>query len=389
MNVSAAAEARKAGDRPRIGLLTARGSRLGGGVFEAVVAHAGLLREAGYEPVVFAAGDAFTRQDAGRFGDTPLVTRPPFGPAVFGWTPRLLGDILDRRIDLLHLHGIWQHASVIGAQWAAKTGRPYVISPHGMLDPWIVSRGRFKKRVAELAYERRSWAATSVFHALNAAEQQSILRQTGRAGAIVIPNAVQPDVAVWPDPAAPYILFLGRIHAKKNVDGLLEGWRLARDEIVGRGWNLRIAGWGDKPDVHALEEALRRQADETVQYVGPVFGEAKRRLVAGASFFALPSFSEGLPVAVLEAWAAGVPTLMSRGCNLDEGFARGAAINCGTEAGTIADALRRACTMDAATRSRMAAASRQIVEKGYSFDAVRCRWRRLYDELLGIGDEPV
>ena len=71
----------------------------------------------------------------------------------------------------------------------------------------------------------------------------------------------------------------------------------------------------------------------SVVFTGPAFGQAKDALLRRADAFILPSFSEGLPMSVLEAWAYGLPVLMTEQCNIPEDFAAGAALRIGTEVG--------------------------------------------------------
>ncbi|MFX8012207.1 glycosyltransferase, partial [Acinetobacter baumannii] len=72
-----------------------------------------------------------------------------------------------------------------------------------------------------------------------------------------------------------------------------------------------------------------------VVFTGAQYGEDKRRTFAAATFFVLPSMSEGLPMSVLEAWAAGKPVLMTPECNLPAGFDSGAALEIGFDEESI------------------------------------------------------
>ncbi len=111
-------------------------------------------------------------------------------------------------------------------------------------------------------------------------------------------------------------------------------------------WRLVIAGWDDRGHEASLKQLCRELGlpfsditagaigesfpDErngaSVVFAGPAFGASKRRLYEIADAFILPSHSEGLPMAVLEAWAAGLPVLMTEACNLPEGLEVAAAI---------------------------------------------------------------
>ena len=363
----------------RIGLLTASASALGGGVAQVVMAQATMIRASGGEPVVFALDDGQGDAVAAALAPTPLVLARIMGLRQVGYAPDQLRQLYAANLDLLHLHGIWMHPSRVGAQWARETGRPYVISPHGMLDPWITARGRWKKALARTGYERASWARATAWHALTPREARDIAAESGRGDALVIPNA---GPACGPLPVAlrpPDVLYLGRIHPKKNLAGLIAGWRLARRP---QGARLHIAGWGDENDVAELRQLLDTADDASIVFHGPTFGEAKQRLLAAARFLILPSYSEGLPMVVLEAWAAGTPAVMSEGCNLPEGFAAHAALACETTPDGIARSLEQGFSLDEPAWLAMANAARALVAGPFSAATVAHRWETAYAALL-------
>jgi hypothetical protein len=107
-----------------------------------------MITALGAEPVVFALADENSEADTIRFAGVRVELGRVRGPAQIGYSPDLGLRLNAADLDLLHLHGIWMATSHLAARWAAQTGRPYVISPHGMLDPWITARGRAKKRLA-------------------------------------------------------------------------------------------------------------------------------------------------------------------------------------------------------------------------------------------------
>jgi len=369
----------------RIGLLTASASRLGGGVFEAVVTHATLLRELGAEPVILALKDAHSRDDAARFAGCEVHHADVLGPRQIGYAPRLRAMLDAAELDLLHLHGIWMYPSHAAAGWAARTQKPYVISPHAMLAPWITSRGRWKKALARRGYERRSWQQATAFHALTRQEALDIAQESGRPASLVI-GTPSPELAERPVAARPpTVLYLGRIHPKKNIGALIDAWSLLDQQgQCPPDARLIIAGWGEPRDVAALRRRLKT-CPPGIQFIGPQFGADKARLLAEARFLALPSLSEGLPVAVLESWAAGTPVLKSSECNLPLGFEHRAAIDCGTACTTIAAALRRALTMADGEWLGMASAAHRLAAGPFSRGAIARQWQRAYARLIQRG----
>ena len=366
----------------RIGLLTTSASQLGGGVFESVVAQTIILRALGAVPVVIALDDFFSQTDAPRFAGTELHHVRVQGPGFFGYAPQL-GAVLDAaRLDLLHLHGIWMYPSQAASAWAARSGKPLLISPHGMLDPWITGRGRWKKALARAGYERRAWRRAAAFHALTGREAEDIARESGRTSSLVIANAGPPAQPAALTPRAPLVAYLGRIHPKKNLASLVDAWTML--DAAGAlpvGARLTIAGWGDPIDVAALQAHLST-GTASATFVGPLYGKDKARLLNEARFLVLPSLSEGLPVAVLEAWAAGAPVLMSRECNLDIGYTEGAAIDCGIDPASIAAALREALTLCHARWLELAGAAHRLATGPFSAEAIARQWEAAYAGLM-------
>ncbi len=130
----------------------------------------------------------------------------------------------------------------------------------------------------------------------------------------VIPSGVDlpaddpPGPPAWAPEAGGHrvLLFLGRLHPKKGLLNLVRAWaKVQADRPAGAAdWVLVIAGW----DQGGHEARLRRLIDElgaagTIRLVGPQFGDQKAASLAFADAFVLPSLSEGLPVAMLEAWS--------------------------------------------------------------------------------------
>ena len=364
-------------DRPlagrRIGLLTAWASRSGGGVFEAVVRQTAMIRELGGEALVFALEDAFSDADATRFSPSPVSTFRVIGPRQIGFAPALERALIDADLDLLHLHGIWMYPSRAATNWKRRSGRPYLISVHGMLDPTTINRRPWKKALGRRLYEDESWCAADRFHALTGIEAANIRAQVPEAAISVIPNAAPALIRPKADRAARYV-FLGRIHPQKNLEALIAAWSIARP---GSDAELVIAGWGNSADVGRIE-ALVAQAGPSIRFIGPVHGKAKMDLLASARFLVLPSLGEAMPMVVLEGWAAGVPAIISHQSNLPEGVERGAALECDTDPVSIAAALKKAFALGHEAHAEMVASAQALAAGSYSAQTVAGMWAALY-----------
>lgn len=362
----------------RIGMLTSWASRLGAGVTEAVITQAAIVRSLGGEAVIFAPADKFTEQDRGRFAPSKVVACRMYGPAQIAFAPGLPRAMIGAELDCLHQQGIWMYPSRAGAVWARHTGKPYLITPQGMLDPWITARGRWKKALARIGYEYESWRRAYAFHALSRREAEDIQRACGRTDSIVIPNATASEISAPPVARSPHFVFVGRIHPKKNVLALVAAWKQL---APANGASLTIAGWGDDGHVAELRKAIAH-GPPTVEFIGPIIGDDKKQLLESARFMVLPTHSEGMPFAILEAWAAGTPTIMTRECNLPEGFAEGAAIECGFSAEAVRHSLEIALATDAPQWLGMARNAQRLATTTFAPRTVANQWSQIYSSAI-------
>jgi glycosyltransferase involved in cell wall biosynthesis len=382
----------------KIGLLTAHASRRAAGVWVGVAQLAKALAERGLDVEIFGIADHDSATDAAGWDGPLLNLHPVRCSEAFGYAPRLTRSLDGRRPSLLHANGLWMYPSLASLRWSRRARRPYLVAPHGMLDPWAVQRAVWKKRLVGWCFENAHLAGAACLHALTEAEARAI-RAYGLANPIcVVPNGV--DLPKDPVPAEPrwagdagqdrkILLFLGRLHAKKGLANLLAAWRDVRASPEACEWLLVIAGWDRDGYGRQLERmAEAREIGDTVRFVGPQFDHDKAASFGRADAFVLPSLSEGLPVAVLEAWSYGLPVLMTGACNLPEGFAAGAALPIGTDRAGIAAGLRRLFALSDAERREMGARGRALVRARFSWASVGERMTTVYQWVLGGGPPP-
>lgn len=382
---------------PHVGMLTPSVSRRAGGLAPAVSALSKALTDNGTDVTVFAARDPDTERDLGDWTEIELSLRNTSGPAAFGLQPGLLRDLRAAELDVVHLHGLWTYPSLAALKWSAGR-QPRIVSPHGMLDPWAVRNSGLKKKIVSALYEQRNLTRAACLHALCAAERDAIRDYGLKRPVAIVPNGVDLSIAsgVFPRPewyyrvpeGAKILLFLGRIHPKKGLALLLDALsRLERGEADQ--WQLVIAGW----DQGGTEQQLVKQAAELgiahrIHLVGPQFGSQKNATLAASDAFVLPSLSEGLPMAVLEAWAFSLPVLMTTACNLPEGFAADAAIQLEEGPAEMAEGLRRLTSLSEAQLCKMGANGYELVRRSFTWSEVARRMRQTYDWVLGGRDRP-
>jgi poly(glycerol-phosphate) alpha-glucosyltransferase len=152
---------------------------------------------------------------------------------------------------------------------------------------------------------------------------------------------------------------------------------------------LEIASWDDGEHEAQLRAHCERLGlRSSVSWVGPQYGVDLAITFKRASAFILPSFSEGLPMAVLTAWAYGRPVLMTPHCNLPEGFAAQAAVAIDPEPDSIAEGITRIVEMPDEELAAMGRRGRRLVEEKFAWPQIAADMKTVYDWILGNRPKP-
>lgn len=375
----------------RIGVVATTLSRAAGGLFNSVRYSSLALAEAGHDVRVFGLQDGQTDEDLKAWAPLKPTVLPRVGPHNLGYSPGLAKALISSDLDVVHQHGIWQGISHSVSKWRRQTGGPVVIAPRGMLDPWAVKRSRPKKLITGLLFETDNLRHAAAMHALNMQEAEAF-RSYGLTQQIeIIPNGTHlPDLAQtwakpeWVKPQKKVLLFLGRLHPKKGLLPLLQGWVAlkASQPALAEQWQLAIAGWDDGGHEAELHRFVKDASlEDSVIFTGPLFGEDKAAAFAHSNAFILPSHSEGLPMSVLEAWSYGLPVFMTEACNIPDGFKAKAAVEIRPDAASIKQVLAQSLN-DQTRLTEMGQAGASLVKTQYEWSAIATQQADLYQSLL-------
>ena len=221
---------------------------------------------------------------------------------------RFCALLLTGRVAAVHAHSAsnasFRRKSLFLAL-ARLAGKPYVFHLHG---------GAFDRYHAGLSSLERAWVRRSIQGArvvlvLSESWADWLRQAIGHPDVRVLPNPVLPAVLPTDVPReAQTLLFLGRLEPEKGVFVLVEA--LARLAPAHPQLRAVLAGEGDVDGVR--KAAVDAGVAGRVELPGWVDGEAKAHLLARAGIFVLPSRFEGLPMALLEAQAAGLPVVATR-----------------------------------------------------------------------------
>lgn len=294
------------------------------------------------------------------------------------------------RADVVHLHSLYLFHTWATARLCRRHGVPYLLRPHGTLDPYLWQRHRGRKRVVELLFQNRVIRRAAALHYTAKEEMTLAAPYAQGTPGVVVPNGLDlAEYANLPPPGrfrARYpeisdrriVLFLGRLNFKKGLDLLVPGFAKA----------LRAA-----PDLHLViagpDDGMLRQTEgwvaqhgvgARVTFPGMLKRDAKLAAFRDAALFTLPSYSENFGIAVVEAMACGVPVAISDKVNIwREIAAAGAGLVGPTTVDAVADQIvRLASDPDAA---RMGERGRRLVADRFDWDKIARDLESVYRSL--------
>ncbi len=324
-------------------------------------------------------------------GDVPVVRIPLFGPKAvrsLGFVFAATLFLLRRRIDVLHAHGLLSPATI--AVWLKKLTKTPVVAK--------VLRGgdlgdldRISKK--PFASIRKKWILPNIDRFV--VVSQEIDSELERIGVpleqrIRLPNGVDTDRfaplaaqnkatlrAELGLPDAPVAVFSGRLSPEKNIDALIGVWK-SLSEISPESV-LLILGTGEQ------EETLRSIADRRVVFVGQVTDVVP--FLQASDLFVLPSETEGLSNAMLEAMAVGLPVVVTAVGGAPDVIQHGVDgfLIPPRSPADMREALR-VLMLDRNLRSQVGAAARRKMVEKYALPVVAEKLWASYLDLVGEGE---
>jgi len=305
-------------------------SRKSGGVIEVVEGLSNALLNNGYTfPAIFGVNDPQGSKIVSF--NAPVYSSDYIGPRAIAYSNKMTKQLYSFRPNIVHSHGLWMHFSKVSFDYCLKNNIKSIISPHGMLDSWALNNSSFKKKIALWLFERRHLLNSSCIHALNESEYNSIRALNIKAPIAIIPNGINTSTETdlpYPFPEKclnnKVLLFLGRLHPKKGLEELITAFNLSM--LPNNNWKLIIAGWSSNDYQSHLENCAKDSLNKHIFFIGSVFDNKKFSCYMHANAFILPSFSEGLPMTVLEALSYKVPAFITNECNLNNLIEENAAI---------------------------------------------------------------
>lgn len=286
--------------------------------------------------------------------------------------------------DVVHINCCWTPSCALLQRWAQKWGYKVVLTPHGMLEPWILKRHYWTRKVpALLFYQKVAVKRANIIHATAANEKENLLKLGYNKHITVIANGIDVESikmkTSWKRNRE--ILFLSRVHIKKGINFLIEA--VAQLKELMQGYIVRIVGEGESAYIEELKQlAANRGISDIIHFEGGVYGNRKWELFRQADLFVLPTYSENFGIVVAEALASGTPVMTTKGTPWSELESE----HCGwwVEVGTTptVDALHEFLALRETELKVMGHNGRKLVEKKYSARKVAEEFVEMYKSIL-------
>ena len=304
----------------------------------------------------------------------------------FSISSNLRKELLKSNADVYHTNGLWRYCNHVTASVARQKGKPYVITPHGMLYPQALMQSQWQKKLLRCVIFDKDLREAACIH-VTCEEEMRHVRALGFTNPIaVIANPIfLPKVMPKMHSDKVSFGYLGRLHPRKKVERLLDAFAALSEEERAR-CELVIMGSGDAD----YERFLRSKAESisNVRFVGFVEGIEKQKQLAALSALFVPSDYENFGMIVAEALSCGTPVWASKGTPWQLLKER----ECGwwqePSVENIVSAMRQILMMYPEELDKMGAKGYQLVKEFFAAETVAQQMTELYNWIVTKQSKP-
>ena len=316
-----------------------------------------------------------------------------FSKGILRWLYKHVSDY-----SLVHTHTIFSPL-VSCCHWICRSKKiPYIVTPHGMLEPWAIGYKSHKKRAYLKLVEMPNLLSSSFIQGTASVETKNICSFVPGLKVIFVPNGIETTVFQNGNRVKPLlfekfpqlkekriVLFLGRIDPKKGLDLLAPAFEEAHRRFPDT--HLVIAG-SDNIGFQSTAEQyfINAGVENSITFTGMLVGDLKQSALEIAEIYVAPSYSEGFSMSVLEGMASGLPCVITTGCNFPEAAKANAAKVVDIQADAIAQALIEFLS-DPLAAKVIGDRARQFVLDHYTWDRVAAQLIEVYTDILTVPSE--
>lgn len=317
-------------------------------------------------------------------GGCQILYAPKFGITGLSFRRYVRRILTQLSPDVVHVNACWLPATAVFIELSVQYGCKVILSPHGMLEPWIIRRHYLTRKLpALLLYQKRAIKAVDLVEVTAESERDNFVKLGFGKNVSIVPLGLDTSSITIKNSWEPKrrILFLSRIHMKKGLEFLVDAIGMIKDLV--RDYEVLIVGDGDANYITSLHQKIDKAGvADIIKLPGSAYGGKKWQYFREADFFILPSHSENFGFVIPEALATGTPVITTKGTPWGdlESYHCGAWIEVGAK--PLAETIARFVRLDAEELEEMGRNGRALVEAKYSASAMAKAQREVYAELL-------
>lgn len=287
---------------------------------------------------------------------------------------------LSKNTSIFHLHGTYTYTQYVSSEVAIKNRIPYLLSPHGMLEPRVLAKNSLKKKLYLQLILNKIIKNAQFLHCITPIEKDSLYKLTQHKNIVEIPNLM--DFSTIPtdlnyQPKENYFLFIGRPDKIKGLELLINALVSLNNKKV----KLKIVG-PENDYTSTLKQLTNRLGLENiVEFLGPIFNHEKYDLIANARAVVVPSYSEVIGMVNLEASACKTPVITTHQTGLKTEFGSMGGILINPEIKEIKNALQDSLQWNELERIERGNSLQKFVFENYSWEQKGNLWLELYNKI--------
>lgn len=281
---------------------------------------------------------------------------------------------------IFHLHGVYTYNQYVASEIAKKKNIPYLITPHGMLEPWILEKNPIKKGLYLKLILNNILEKATVLHAITPLEKENLFKLTKHRNIVEIPNLI--DFNNIPknlnyNPKEDYFVFVGRIDSKKGIEIIIEALKIINNSNI----KLKIIGVENKYSEYLKELIKKRDLVNNIDFLGGIFGDEKYDLIANARALLAPSYSEAIGMVNLEAAACKTPVITTFQTGLKKEWGGNGGILINPNVSELKNAIIESYNWNNSERIERGKNLYEFTQNNYSWDKKAWLWHELYESL--------
>lgn len=223
-----------------------------------------------------------------------------------------------KEVDIVHLHSVWNHYNIVFARYLKKNNIPYVITAHaGLIESRLKQSNYVLKLLYHKLFQKAFFDKAKAIHAITKEEMTEISNYTDNKNIFYVPNGLDIDNFTFSPKKYSETKekiefgYLGRFGIEKNIDCLIDAIDMLTDEYKTK-IKCYLIGPIDEDAKRLQTKIANLNLSETVIFTGALYGEEKYSFLQKLNSYIHPALSDVVSIALMEAFACGLPAIVSR-----------------------------------------------------------------------------